>query len=172
MNNHSTAPLLARALREAFSEGTAHSTAFFERVIDLRPHEAAATPIAGAASIWTLASGVWSALRATRLRVLGGMPEPAALAPAPAERDEPAGYALLQDLQAAEARLRELLIRQEPARFEPGSPEFDCELFAELLSVIALLAESGGQIAILRQAQGLSAIAGAGPRGMRTDATP
>jgi len=165
MNNHSTAPLLARVLREGFHEGPWHGPAFLELVIDLRPHEAAAHPIASAHSIWEIVTHATVAMRAMRHRVLGSTPatDDATDWPAVADTSEDAWYQALRDAQDAEARLRELLIRQDPERFSPGSAQFDTELHRALIGIAELIAHGGGQIVLLRMAQGLRPEAGPGP---------
>ena len=165
MNNHSTAPLLARVLREGFHEGPWHGPAFVELIIDLRPHEASAHPIAGAHSIWETVVHVTATLRAMRLRVLSPTPQPddACEWTAVTDTSEAAWYQTLRDAQDAEARLRELLIRQDPERFSPGSPRFDAELHRALVGVAESVAFHGGQIGMLRLALGLSPEAGPGP---------
>ncbi len=165
MNNHSTAPLLARVLREGFGEGPEHGPAFLELVIDLRPHEAAAHPIDAAPSIWEIVAFVSGNLRAMRLRVLGsGEPASETLEwPLIQDVSEEAWYALLREAQDGEARLRELLIRQDPNRFSPGAPQFDADLHRALIGIVEGLAYRGGQIGMLRRALGLTPVAGPGP---------
>ncbi len=165
MNNHSTAPLLARVLREGFHEGPWHGPAFLELIIDLRPHEAAAHPIAGAHSIWETVAYVTALLRAMRHRVLSLTPCPddAIEWTEAADTSDAAWYQALQDAQDAEARLRELLIRQDPERFSPGSTRFDGELHRALVGIAESVAHHGGRIGILRLALGLSPEAGPGP---------
>lgn len=165
MNNHSTAPLLARVLREGFHEGPWHGPAFLELIIDLRPHEAAAHPIAGSRSIWETVAHVHATLRAMRHRVLSPTPRPddAPEWPELTDTSEVAWYQLLQGTQEAEARLRELLIRQDPERFSPGSPRFDAELHRALVGVAESVAYHGGCVSVLRLALGLSPEAGPGP---------
>lgn len=165
MNNHSTAPLLARVLREGFHEGPWHGPAFLELIIDLRPHEAAAHPIAGAHSIWETVAYVTALLRAMRHRVLSPMPQAdeAIEWATVTDTSEAAWYQTLRDAQDAEARLRELLIRQDPERFSPGSPRFDAELHRALVGVAEGIAHHGGRIGVLRLALGLTPEAGPGP---------
>lgn len=165
MNNHSTAPLLARVLREGFHEGPWHGPAFLELIIDLRPHEASAHPIAGAPSIWETVVHVTATLRAMRHRVLSPTPiaDEAIEWMDVSDLGEAAWYQTLQEAQDAEARLRELLIRQDPERFSPGSPRFDGELHRALVGVAESVAYHGGRIGVLRLALGLSPEAGPGP---------
>lgn len=172
MNNHSIAPLLARVLRETFHDRDDDQPTCFELLIDLRPHEAAASPIPAARSIWQIVQHLTDSLRAARLRLLAQGParlEPAALRPVD-DDSEGAWYESLQAVQEAEARLRELLIRQDPERCSPGSPHFDASLHRELLGVLGSMREAMGQIRILRLALGLSEVAAPGPS--RTPARP
>lgn len=165
MSNHSTAPLLALVLREGFGEGPLHGPAFLELVIDLRPHESMAHPIPGAPSIWEIVTHVTAKMSTMRHRVLSRDARPLAELgwPTIADTSEDAWYQQLRDAQDSEARLRELLIRQDPERFSPGSPHFDAELNRALIGTMEQLAFHGGQVGMLRRALGLTPAAESGP---------
>jgi uncharacterized damage-inducible protein DinB len=155
-------PLLARLQREAFSGAPWHGPAFRDLLDDLRPEQAAARPIPGAHSIWeiVLHCGTW--MRIVRLRLLGAAdesPEPGADYPAPAVVGAEAWRDAILEIEEAEARLREMVLRQPGARFDPAGPEYDGRMHAQLLGGIAHLAHHGGQITMLRRAMGLPATA-------------
>lgn len=151
--------LLARLLREAFAGDPWHGDAFHDLVVDVPAHLSAAKPIPGARSIWETVLHCDAWLRILRLRLLGAPDEsapPATDWPAVGDTGEGAWRAALENLAEAEKRLREAILVQSPARFDPASREYDARLHVQLLGGLAHLAHHGGQVTMLRRAMGLA----------------
>jgi uncharacterized damage-inducible protein DinB len=153
-------PLLSRLLREAFSGDPWHGASLRDLLVDVSAELAAARPIPGAHSIWEIALHCDAWLRILRLRLLGSPDEtpPAAIAyPPVTDASAAAWQAAIERLEEAERRLREMVLQQPGARFDPSSREYDGRMHGQLLGGIAHLAYHGGQVTMLRRAMGLGA---------------
>lgn len=151
-------PLLARLLRESFSGEPWHGDSFRDLVIDVPADLAAAKPIPGAHSIWEIVLHCDAWLRILRLRMLGAPDEaapPATDYPPVGDTSPAAWQAALENLEEAERRLREQILQQSGARFDPSSNTYDARMHAQLLGGLAHLAHHGGQVTMLRRAMGL-----------------
>lgn len=151
-------PLLARLLREAFAGDPWHGDSFRDLVIDVPADLAAARPVPGAHSIWEIVLHCDAWMRILRLRLLGAPDEPAPPAtdyPVVGDPTPAAWQAALENLEEAERRLRELILQQSGARFDPAAREYDPRMHVQLLGGLAHLAHHGGQVTLLRRAMGL-----------------
>lgn len=153
----SSPALFARWLRIAFDGEPLHGPAFRDTLIDLTPAQAASHPVAGAHSAWEIALHVAARLRHVRLRLLGGVEAQSSESewPTPPPPDAMAWQRTIESLEEAEKLLRELLIRADARRFTPGSGEYDAGLHDEVLAALMHVAWHGGQVTLLRRAQGL-----------------
>lgn len=148
---------LERRLAEMFDGHSWHGPAVLATVRDLTPAQAAATPIAGAHSIWALVLHLelWQRVVARRL---GGddseVGEAENFPPVPPP-DPAAWAAALVRLAQSDTTIRAAVIACDPARLDPGSARFDERLYRNVLGAISHLAWHAGQIAMLRRAQGL-----------------
>jgi len=148
---------LARRLAEMFDGHAWHGPPVLATLRDLTPAQAAATPVAGAHSIWALALHMetWQRVVARRL---GGDDSEVADAenfPPVPPPDLAAWNAALAQFAESDAAIRTAVIGSEAARLDPGSDRFDEKLYRNVLGAISHLAWHAGQIAILRRAQGL-----------------
>ena len=148
---------LERRLAEMFDGHAWHGPSLLTTLRDLTPAQAAATPIAGAHSIWGLALHLdtWQRVVARRLAGDDSPVGDAQNFPAVPPPDLAAWGAVLARLAESDAALRAAVIASEPARLDPGSERFDERLDRNVLGAISHLAWHAGQIAILRRAQGL-----------------
>ena len=153
--------ILAGFLREMFDDDPWHGASFHDTVYDLTPQQAAAKPIPGAHSIWETVLHVTTWMWVVRSR-LQGVDDPVS-----PEKDWPrvpsvtaeAWEQTLRELCEAEARLRELLIRDGSGRFDASLPTYDRRMHRNAHGTISHLAWHGGQITMLRRAQGIRVLA-------------
>ena len=150
---------LAKRLAEMFDGRAWHGPSLIATLRGLSPAQAAATPIAGAHSIWALALHLDTWQRVVTRRIAGndspvGDTENFPTVPRP---DESAWHAVLVRLADSDAAIRVAVIACDPARLDPESGRFDERLYQNVLGAISHLAWHAGQIAILRRAQGLEA---------------
>jgi len=149
--------LLARMLRAAFEDDPWHGPAFRDLIVDLTPAQAAARPVDAAHSIWELVLHCDAWQRIVRMRLLGNDEEITAGRnwPAVGEVTPLAWQHAIEAVEESSRRLREMVIRQDPRRFQPAAEGYDERMHVQVLGSIAHLAHHGGQIALLRRAQGL-----------------
>lgn len=152
---------LAELLREMYGGEPWHGPPFRDLLEDLTPEQAAAHPIAGAHSIWELVVHCDAWQRIVRMRLLGGPYEvtPEQDWPAVPETTAAAWREALEAVEESAQRLREMFLRQDPWRFQPGAGGYDHRLHLNAHGSIAHLAYHGGQIVLLRRALGLAPVA-------------
>lgn len=148
---------IARRLAEMFDGHAWHGPNVLATLRDLAPAQAAATPVAGAHSIWALALHMDTWQRVVARRLVGDNSEvgDAENFPPVPPPDHAAWGALLARLAESDAAVRAAVLASEPARLDPASDQFDERLHRNVLGAISHLAWHAGQIAILRRAQGL-----------------
>lgn len=154
--------LIDELLRAMVHKDPWHGPALLALVSDLTPAQAAARPIAGAHSIWELVLHVDSWMRIVRERMLGKKREISDKRnwPRVPARNAAAWRRTLANLRRSEQALRKTLLAQPAGRFEVGSKRYDARLTRNAHGTIAHVAYHGGQIALLRRAQGLEPMAG------------
>jgi uncharacterized damage-inducible protein DinB len=152
---------LAQRLAEMFDGHAWHGPPLLATLRDLTPAQAAATPIAGAHSIWALALHIdtWQRVVTRRLAGDNAPVSDDENFPAVPPPDPTAWRAVLSRLAESDAALRAAVIACDPERLDPASDHFDELLHRNVLGAISHLAWHAGQIAILRRAQGLEATA-------------
>ncbi len=148
---------LERRLAEMFDGHAWHGSPLLATLRDLTPAQAAATPIAGAHSIWALALHLeaWQRVVARRLAGNDSPVTDAENFPVVPPADLAAWSATLARLAESDGAIRAAVLASEPARLDPGSDQFDERLYRNVLGAISHLAWHAGQISMLRRAQGL-----------------
>jgi uncharacterized damage-inducible protein DinB len=148
---------LARRLAEMFDGHAWHGPSVLLTLRDLTPAQAAATPIAGAHSIWALALHIDTWQRVVARRLAGDDSEvgDAENWPPVPPPDPAAWNAMLAQLAESDAAIRAAVLKSEPQLLDPASDQFNEHLYRNVQGAISHQAWHAGQITMLRRAQGL-----------------